>query len=258
MLTLPISGVEASWRPAIGRDDIALADGAHGLAGAVDYVRSAVEFAPHTDPLGLPVGDVDLLIVWNRRQQRGDTMVAEGHCGRCLEPVDVRFSLAAYAAHHRPRACRRAEPVGDGLFRLRSRSALFRLPTAGDVLVAAASADPRSQLFARCLREPVSAPTRRAVETAMAQLAPTLRAAVSGSCPECGTAFELEVDARELSMVELRRDAIAVYDDVNLIATAYGWSEDVILDLPSERRRRYAGTIAGRLPESRTRELAGA
>lgn len=258
MLSLPISGVQATWRPATGRDDIALADGALGLAGAVTYIGSALVLEPAIDPLDLPVGDVDLLVVWDRRERRGDTMVAEGRCGRCLEPVDVRFSLAAYAAHHRPRATRRVEPLGDGWFALHTDAAVFRLPTARDVLAVADAPDARAALLARCLREPVAAATARAVESAMARLAPTLRAAVSGTCPECAAAFDLEVDARELCMAELRRDAVSVYDDVNLIATAYGWSQDDILDLPTARRRRYAGTIAGRLPETRARELADA
>jgi hypothetical protein len=258
MLALPISGVLATWRPATGRDDIALADGALGLAGAVEYIGGAVALDPAIDPLDLPVGDVDVLVVWERRERRGDTMVAEGRCGQCLEPVDVRFSLAAYAAHHRPRPSRRAQPLGDGWFTLQNGAAVFRLPTARDVLAVGDERDPRGALLSRCVREGVGAAAARGVESAMARLAPTLRHTVSGTCPECAAAFDLEVDARELCMAELRRDAVTVYDDVNLIASAYGWGQDEILDLPSPRRRRYAGTIAGRLPDTRTRELADA
>jgi hypothetical protein len=258
MLALPISGIQATWRPATGRDDIALADGAHGLQGAVEYIGTAIEFDPAIDPLDLPVGDVDLLIAWDRRERLGDTMIAEGRCGSCLEPVDVRFSLAAYATHHRPRPSRRAEAIGDGWFRLRSGAASFRLPTARDVLAVAVTPSPRARLLARCVREEVTAATACSVESAMARLAPTLRASVSGTCPECGAAVELEVDAREVCMAELRGEAVTVYDDVNLIATAYGWGQDEILDLPSSRRRRYAGTIAGRLPAVRAKEFADA
>lgn len=257
MLALPISGVRARWRATSGRDDIALADTAPGLRGAVEFVGSAVEFDPATEPIDLPVGDLDVLVVWGRREKRGDAMVAEGRCSRCLEAVDVRFSLAAYTAHHRPRPSRSAQPRGEGWFALRT-GAEFRLPTSRDVLAVAAAADPRAELLARCVREPVSASTARSVEAAMARLAPTLRATVAGVCPECGADFELDVDARELCLTELRRGAIAVYDDVNLIATAYGWSQDDILDLPSARRRRYADTIAGRLPELGVKELADA
>jgi hypothetical protein len=258
MLVLPISGVQATWRPATGRDDIALADSARGLRGAVDHIGNAAELVPALDPQDLPVGDIDLLVVWQRREHLGDTMVAEGRCANCHEPVDVRFSLAAYASHHRPRPSRRADPTGDGWYSLRSGTATFRLPTARDVLSVDAVADPRAALLERCVRESVPAATARAVESAMARLAPTLRTAVAGVCPECGAGFELEVDARELCMTELRRDAVTVYDDINLIATAYNWSQDDILDLPSARRRRYAATIAGRTADLQPRELADA
>lgn len=248
MVVLPISGLQARWRPSTGRDDIALADSPSGLAGSLEYVASAVDLSGDVAASDLPVGDLDLLIVWRRREERGDTLVAEGRCGSCEARVDIRFSLAAYSAHHRPRPTRRAEDAGPGWFALRSGRATFRLPTVADVLGALTAADARRELLRRCVREPVPPSTAWAVEEAMAVLAPTLRAAVAGACPECGASVELDVDARELCMAELRRAAVGVYDDVNLIASTYGWTQDAILDLPSARRRRYAETIAGRLP----------
>jgi hypothetical protein len=246
MIRLPISGELAEWRPATGHDDIALADSRPGLAGALDVVSSAVAFPTGADASSLPVGDLDLLVVARRRDVRGDTLVAEGRCARCDAIVDVQFSLAAYVEHHRPRASRGAAPAADGWFRLRSADVSFRVPTVGDVLGAVAVGDPRTALLSRCTRGVTSARHVRAVESALARLAPTLRADVTGSCPECGAAVLLDVDARELCMTELRFLAAAIYDDVNLIASVYRWTQDAILDLPAARRRRYADMIAGR------------
>lgn len=255
MLVLAISGLRAQWREPTGRDDIALADGRSGLADALDYVRRSVGLEDGSDPADLPVGDLDLLVVWRRREQRGDGLVAEGRCGSCDAPVDIRFSLAAYAAHNRPRRARTAKALGDGWFEL-GRGAVFRLPRVADVLAALETGDPRRDLLERCVREPVSGAVARSVESAMAALAPTLRATVAGTCPECGEAIELDVDARELCLAELRHEAVGVYDDVNLIASTYNWTQDDILDLPSERRHRYADTIAGR-PAGVVREAVG-
>ena len=71
---------------------------------------------------------------------------------------------------------------------------------------------------------------------------------VVGTCPECSAVVVLDTDVRELCMAELRFLAASVYDDVNLLASVYRWTQDAILDLPSARRRRYADMIAGRSP----------
>lgn len=251
MIRLPISGVRAHWRPATGTDDMALADSRPGLAGTLAYVTRAAclpDGAP-LDAAALPVGDLDLLVVARRRELRGDTLVAEGQCAECGSAVDVQFSLAAYADHHRPRAARRVAEAEPGWHLLRGHEVSFRVPVVADVLAAAGADDPRAALLARCVRQPLTARTARAVEQAMATLAPTLRADVAGTCPECSAAVLLDVDARELCMSELRFLAGSVYDDVNLIASVYRWSQDAILELPSARRRRYAGLIAGQAAE---------
>ena len=251
MIRLPISGVRAHWRPATGTDDMALADSPPGLAGTLAYVTRAA-CLPDGAPLdagALPVGDLDLLVVARRRELRGDTLVAEGQCAQCGSAVDVQFSLAAYADHHRPRPARRVTEVEQGWHLLHAHEVSFRVPVVADVLAAAGADDPRAALLARCVRQPLTTRAARAVEQAMATLAPTLRADVAGTCPECAASVLLDVDARELCMAELRFLAGAVYDDVNLIASVYRWSQDAILELPSARRRRYADLIAGHSAE---------
>jgi hypothetical protein len=245
MICLPISGERARWRPATGHDDIALADCRPGLAGALACVSLAVE-GTDLDVSSLPVGDLDLLVLARRRELRGDSFVAEGWCAQCSAAVDVRFSLAAYADHHRPRVPRGMIDEGAGWWRLPRYEVSVRVPSVADVLAAAAADDPRDELLARCVRGPHGPATARAAERAMASLGPTLRADVAGTCPECGADVVLDVDARELCLAELRFLAATVYDDVHLIASSYGWTQDVILDLPSARRRRYADLIAGR------------
>lgn len=247
MIRLPISGVRAHWRPATGTDDIALADSQPGLAGARAYLARIALLADGTplDAGTLPVGDLDLLVLARRRELRGDTLVAEGQCEQCGSPVDVQFSLAAYAEHHRPRTSRRVTGAEPGWYLLHAHEVSFRVPVVADVLAAAEADDPRAALLARCVRQPLSARAARAVEQVMAVLAPTLRAEVAGSCPECSAPVLLDVNVRELCMSELRFFAASVYDDVNLIASVYRWSQNAILELPSARRRRYADLIAG-------------
>jgi hypothetical protein len=261
MIRLPISGMRVTPKAATGHDDLALADSRPGLSGALAYLDRTVvdDAASPLDSGQLPVGDVDLFVVARRRQVLGDRLVAEGICARCTAAVDVQFSLAAYAGHHAPRAPRNVTALTDepGWWQLKAGSAsgtvpatVFRVPVAADVLAVSSSGDPRAELLQRCVRDGSAVGgagrTARTIEQAMATLAPTLRADVSGGCPECGSDVILDVDARELCLAELRFLAEGVYDDAHLIASAYGWVEDDILDLPSARRRRYADLIAGR------------
>jgi len=121
----------------------------------------------------------------------------------------------------------------------------LRVPTVDDVLDAAADDDPRAFLLSRCVRpHPLTVPLR-VVEHAMASLGPTLRSDVAGTCPECARGVLLDVDAREMCLTDLRYLARAVYDDVHLIASTYGWGPDEILRMPTTRRHRFAELISG-------------
>ena len=82
MISLPISGLQAQWRPPTGHADIVLAESPPGLAGAVAYASSGAEAADGAplDGAGLPIGDLDFLIVSRRREILGDAFVAEGSC----------------------------------------------------------------------------------------------------------------------------------------------------------------------------------
>jgi hypothetical protein len=260
MIRLPISGASAAWRASTGYDDMAVADCRAGLAEALTCVNRCVVDADGSpvDGAALPVGDLDLLVVARRRDLLGDAFVAEGQCARCAATVDVRFGLAAYAEHNRPRVPRGAFPEEDGWWALPRQGISVRVPTAGDVLAAWSRDSGRAEFVERCVRGEAAPAAVRAAEKAMASLGPTLRSDVAGTCPECGAGVVLDVDARELCLTELRFLASSVYDDVHLIATAYGWTEDGILDLPSGRRRRYADLISGNVRSEVPPELVDA
>ncbi|MEU4244766.1 hypothetical protein [Actinoplanes sp. NPDC026619] len=259
MLRLPVSDVLVRWRPARGLHDTVLAESGPGLAGALACAEGCVEDAAGrtVDPAALPVGDLDLLIVQRRRELRSDWFVAEGRCGACGAAVDVRFGLAAYLEHCRPRRPRGVSPAEPGWWRHDRLRLTFRVPSVADVLASAGAGRPRADLLRRLVREPVTAGQAGILERAMAALAPTLRTEVAGTCPECGQQVRLDVDARELCLAELRFLAGSVHDDVHLIAATYGWSEQAILDLPSRRRRRYADLIAGRTEMVSLEAVAG-
>ena len=117
----------------------------------------------------------------------------------------------------------------------------FRLPTAADQLAVIGSLDAEQELARRCIRPTdIPARLRRRVEAAMEALAPSLSSDLQGSCPECGANVTMHFDARWFCLRELRDRAAFIYQDVDVLARRYHWSETEILALPHIRRAAYA------------------
>jgi hypothetical protein len=72
-------------------------------------------------------------------------------------------------------------------------------------------------------------------------LAPCLAA----SCPACGTAVDLAIDAVALAWATIGDLATAVLDDVAALARGFGWSEADVLAVPTARRRIYRDLLEG-------------
>ena len=71
-------------------------------------------------------------------------------------------------------------------------------------------------------------PTRaaRAVDRALAAMAPSLEGLVGGHCPECGAEVALRFDPLTYTMLELRDTFAGIYRETHALASAYGWSEE--------------------------------
>lgn len=75
---------------------------------------------------------------------------------------------------------------------------------------------------------------------------PAADLAIDLVCADCGHAYRASIDIAAFAAAALDRRAARLYDEVDAIASAYGWSEDAILALPGDRRRRYVATIRAR------------
>jgi hypothetical protein len=208
--------------------------------------------------------DLDALILCLRQELIGDRIRADLTCGAagCDRRVDISFSIREYLAHHRPTRPRslRGWEMGLGsdegwylLKRKQQRKAIrleeeeetaevfFRLPTVADQLAAEDGADAAEELVRRCIRPTrVSRRLKRKVETAMEAMAPCLAGELQGSCPACGTVLSIFFDPRQFCLRELRQRASYLYQDIDLLARRYHWSEADILALPQARRHSYA------------------
>jgi hypothetical protein len=131
-----------------------------------------------------------------------------------------------------------AEP---GWFQFDGTRVTFRHPNCADLLMVAGQADAARALAQSCIRPAnAPAPLQRRAARALARLAPSLVDDLDGACPHCAARVHISFDPQLYVLSEFRARAIFVYEEVNLIATQYRWSEQEILALPQTRRARYA------------------
>lgn len=122
-------------------------------------------------------------------------------------------------------------------------AARFRLPRMSDLL----SDDPRP-LVERCC-ETGSLPSAGSVAQAgdlLDALDPAANPVFDLACSACGTAYRAAVDVAGFVASALDRLIARLLREIDMIASAYGWSEPAILALPADRRRRYVDMIAAR------------
>jgi hypothetical protein len=219
-----------------------------------------------------------VLIVRLRQAVIGDQIKAETLCRApdCGQRIDISFGLAEYLKQHQPakadlRGGWSLEASGEpGWFRLYRRSEgsrqidpdlerrdqeeqsvgapassaseiHFRLPTAEDQLAIAGRPEAEEELARRCLRPATGRrDLRRRAEAAMEALAPSLCSELRGVCPHCGSQVAVYFEARAFCLRELRARAALSYEDIDIVARRYHWSEQEILALPQSRRASYA------------------
>jgi len=252
---LPVSGLAVALLPPTGAEEVLLSERhvedpslALELAHRLGRADCAVDWAE------LSITDIDTLIARLRQAVVGDRVIGEAACVSpdCGEPVDLSFRLSDWLARHQPRRGPpkgrdwRCEPAADtpgrqALFVRGEEAARFRLPTLADQIDVEGMADPAAALAERVMT-PASLPARvRArVEAAMEMLAPALAGPMQGQCPHCAAPITALFQPRQYCLRELKERARFVYDDIDVLAERYHWTERAILKLPTARRVQYA------------------
>jgi hypothetical protein len=144
------------------------------------------------------------------------------------------------------------DPAGEAVIELRLGEGRwrFRLPCMGDLDAARRGGQPlRTALLDLCRFEG-DAPFPEALVEELGKrweaLDPAADVGVEISCVGCGKTIHATVDVADFVARDIDRLTEALLRDIDAIATAYGWSEQVIAALPASRRRRYVAMIAAR------------
>lgn len=210
--------------------------------------------ADGAEATALSVGERDARLLELRALTFGDRLEALAECPDCAEPVEISTSIAelvAGGAESRPGAA----PLE---LRWRDWRVSFRVPTAGDLALAAETGDSagaRRILLERC----VTAASRggRAMRASSIPAAVVdlmgrrIAEADSGAelllaleCPLCGCEWEAPFDVTGVIWTELEAAALRIIDEVDRLARAYGWREADVLALSAARRRAYLELVS--------------
>jgi hypothetical protein len=193
--------------------------------------------------VGLPLGEANARLLELRQLLFGPELEAVADCERCRQTVEFTISTERLLGEPRVDAARVLELRIDGY------EASFRVPTSGDLAVAARERDldaARAVLLERCVLSPseLPQPAVAALAERMADADPLADVRLDVTCPECGHAWSPSRDVGEWLWDELNVWAHRTLGEVHALASAYGWSEAEILAL-GPRRELYLDLLSG-------------
>jgi len=199
----------------------------------------------------LSVGRRNARLLALREWTFGSRLEALIACPACAEQLELDLQTADLCGGE-------AEMEGTGSLSLETAgySFRFRLPDSTD-LVGADAMDPgtlRNHLLARCLlsirrgSEEISLAQLpeaaiHAVAEKMAQADPQADITFLVACPACGHAWQAIFDIVTFFGCEITAWSHRILNEVNLLASAFGWSEADILAMSPWRRQCYLEII---------------
>jgi len=221
----------------------------------------------------LLVTDRQYLLLRLRAITFGDEVQATARCPwvDCGKKVDIDFSLQdipvqesqaqgpLYTMQLSPEAAFKDEE-GEAY-----RAVTFRLPNGEDQeVVAPLVADDAAQAFAvllgRCIQSigpwehpgevllrRLSPLAQQEIKRQIEAVAPQVELTMEAQCPECGHDFTVPFDPQEFFFGELRTSRDLLYREVHYLAYHYHWSEQEIMAMPRDKRRRYIAVLADEL-----------
>lgn len=194
--------------------------------------------APGADPAALadePLALCNAALLEVRVATFGRRLRAQVDCPQCAVPLELELDTMELL-DARPE--QEESVVVDGL--------RFRPPCSRDLARIAGEANPEvaaGRLLTLCaLDEPEVTdlhPALAEVERALERAYPWSDLSLAVQCDACGCRWSEALDVPALLWDEVVHRARALLDEVHLLAQAYGWSEDTILDLPDQRRAAY-------------------
>lgn len=191
-------------------------------------------------PEDMAIGERDRRFIAALAKGFGREVEAVADCAACGATIEIGFDVVAFADALRP--------AGEASVTLASGETLpLRVPTVRDVIDCRTCEDPAEMLARRCLPDAAALAHGDAERIGQALVAadPLLDPVIATSCPECGVEQQVSFDAAGFLWERMAARARGLLTEVHLLASAYGWSEEVILALPERRRASYLDMVLG-------------
>jgi hypothetical protein len=194
---------------------------------------------PLPDVLRWSIARRDCALFDFRAQMFGERVDAVIACPNCADQLEMHLSLAQIAPS---RSARRKSAFQT--LHVDGAPVRCRAPNSEDLLNIAASRDvteARALLIARCIR--TDDPELRERAAALLSDQPADDVELNLTCPACGHGWQAPFDIAAFVWRELDDWAQRTLREIHVIAGAYGWSEDQILQLSARRRQMYVEMI---------------
>ncbi len=197
----------------------------------------------------MSVGWRDSHLLDLREKLFGSWFVAVTECPSCGEEIELSFDATEVR--------RDAARVDHAAITIDDVDVQFRLPNAGDVASIEDATDiatARDILIGRCVLQAstnnqaiavqnLSAHVIKAVTDRMRELDPQADVTLDVDCPSCSHAWKEPFDVVSYLWRELRASSRRLLNEIHLLASAYGWTEEQILALSPIRRNAYVEIV---------------
>lgn len=190
----------------------------------------------------LPLGQRDSHLLSLHEALFGRNLQAVVHCPACAQMLELALDCSEL----------RAEAPVDAQLQVNWQGGQvhFRLPDSRDLAFAARGGDltrAREELLCRCLGRDQTTELPPALleqlACAMAEADPQSVTELALDCPACGEQWRELFDIGSYLDERFAQWAERLFDQVHLLAQAYGWSEAQVLALSPARRARYLARV---------------
>ena len=194
----------------------------------------------------ISIGRRDSCLIDLRERLFGGAVEAVTPCGRCGEAIAIEFELETIRAPH-------AAPGTVVAIRAEGRSLRFRLPDSTDLIAIEQERDfdaAERRLLGRCLVPGRPGDAERAqaasdrISRALGEADPQAEVMLDIACPACGEGQAAPFDIVTHLWSEIADWVMGLFEDVDVLAARYGWSEADIFAMGPARRRAYLDLIA--------------